>query len=58
LKGGYMFIEERLNKILTLVQEKSRITVKEASENLEVSVGTIRRDFGRPWLNRAGLYAE
>jgi len=43
-----MFIEERLNKILTLVQEKSRITVKEASENLEVSVDTIRRDFGRP----------
>jgi len=53
-----MFIEERLKKILTLVQEKSRITVKEASENLEVSVDTIRRDFGRPWLNRAGLYAE
>jgi len=42
-----MFIEERLNKILELVQEKSRVTVREASGYLSVSADTIRRDFSR-----------
>jgi len=46
-KGAEMFIEERLNKILLLVQEKGRVTVKEASTCLEVSADTIRRDFDR-----------
>ncbi len=41
------FIEERLSKILSLLQEKSRLTVKEVSEYLGVSADTIRRDFGR-----------
>jgi DeoR/GlpR family transcriptional regulator of sugar metabolism len=48
-----MFIEERLNKILQLVQEKGRVTVIEATEYLEVSADTIRRDFRR--LSEKGL---
>ncbi len=42
-----MFIEERLNGIMKLVQETSRVTVYEASERLHVSTDTIRRDFSR-----------
>ena len=48
-----MFIEERLNKILQLVQDKSRVTVIEATEYLGVSADTIRRDFRR--LSDKGL---
>jgi DeoR family fructose operon transcriptional repressor len=46
-EAGDMFIEERLNKILKLVTEKNRVTVKEAVDFLEVSADTIRRDFSR-----------
>lgn len=42
-----MFIEERLEKILRLVSEKERLTVKEVSSILGVSNDTIRRDFTR-----------
>ncbi len=48
-----MFIEERLNKILELVQTKTRVTVTEASEYLQVSPDTVRRDFSR--LSEMGL---
>jgi DeoR family fructose operon transcriptional repressor len=48
-----VFIEERLNKILGLVQSKSRVTVTEASEFLAVSADTVRRDFSR--LSEMGL---
>ena len=50
---SYMFIEERLEKILQLVQQKEKITVKEANEYLEVSADTVRRDFAR--LSQKGL---
>ncbi|MCL4377738.1 MAG: DeoR/GlpR family DNA-binding transcription regulator, partial [Actinobacteria bacterium] len=39
-----MFLEERLEKILKIVSEKDRLTVKEASSLLGVSNDTIRRD--------------
>jgi len=42
-----MFIEERLKKILKIVTEKNRLTVKEAKKILNVSEDTIRRDFDR-----------
>lgn len=42
-----MFIEERLEKILRVVNEKDRLTVKDASKILDVSNDTIRRDFKR-----------
>lgn len=48
-----MFIEERLNKILELVQSRRRITVTEASAYLQVSLDTARRDFSR--LDEMGL---
>jgi DeoR/GlpR family transcriptional regulator of sugar metabolism len=48
-----MFIEERLNKILKLVQDKGRVAVTEASGYLEVSADTVRRDFSR--LTEMGL---
>jgi DeoR/GlpR family transcriptional regulator of sugar metabolism len=48
-----MFIEERLNKILKLVQDSSRVTVREARDFLEVSADTVRRDFDR--LSEKGL---
>jgi len=40
-----MFLEERLEKILEIVNEKGRLTVKSASKILKVSNDTIRRDF-------------
>jgi DeoR family transcriptional regulator, fructose operon transcriptional repressor len=42
-----MFIEERLNKILKLLEENGRVTVKEAIQFLDVSADTIRRDFSQ-----------
>jgi len=39
-----MFLEERLEKILKIVSEKDRLTVKEASVLLGVSNDTVRRD--------------
>jgi DeoR/GlpR family transcriptional regulator of sugar metabolism len=42
-----VFIEERLNRILGLVEEKGSVTVRDASEFLSVSADTIRRDFDR-----------
>lgn len=42
-----MFIEERLEKILKLVSEKERLTIKDVSSILGVSNDTIRRDFIR-----------
>jgi DeoR family fructose operon transcriptional repressor len=48
-----MFIEERLEKILGLVNEKGRVTVKEINQVLNVSADTIRRDFTR--LAQKGL---
>ncbi|HET6487225.1 MAG TPA: DeoR/GlpR family DNA-binding transcription regulator [Spirochaetia bacterium] len=42
-----MFIEERLTRILRLLKEENRVTVREVSENLQVSEDTIRRDFSR-----------
>ena len=39
-----MFLEERLEKILKIVSEKDRLTVKEASGLLGVSNDTVRRD--------------
>jgi len=39
-----MFLEERLEKILKIVSEKDRLTVKQASKLLGVSNDTIRRD--------------
>jgi DeoR family fructose operon transcriptional repressor len=42
-----MFIEERLEKILQLVRQEGRVSVKEAHEFLGVSEDTVRRDFTR-----------
>ena len=39
-----MIIEERLEKILQMVEEKRVVTVLELSENLAISESTIRRD--------------
>ncbi len=39
-----MFLEERLEKILKIINEKDRLTVKEASILLGVSNDTVRRD--------------
>ena len=48
-----MFIEERMQKILDLVDKKRRVTVNEVSEYLNVSLDTVRRDFSR--LTSGGL---
>jgi DeoR family transcriptional regulator, fructose operon transcriptional repressor len=40
-----MFIEERLEKIIELLQHQKRLTVEEAADLCQVSVDTIRRDF-------------
>lgn len=42
-----MFIEERLEKILKIVNEKGKITVDDVLDVLKVSQDTIRRDFIR-----------
>jgi DeoR family transcriptional regulator, fructose operon transcriptional repressor len=42
-----MFIEERLDKILEIVKREKRLSVKDASNLLNVSGDTIRRDFDR-----------
>ncbi|HAZ05902.1 MAG TPA: DeoR/GlpR transcriptional regulator, partial [Acetobacterium sp.] len=39
-----MIIEERLAKILQMVEEKGVVTVLELSETLKISESTIRRD--------------
>jgi DeoR family transcriptional regulator, fructose operon transcriptional repressor len=48
-----VFKEERLNKVLKLLEENGRVTVKEAMEFLDVSADTIRRDFSH--LSGKGL---
>jgi DeoR/GlpR family transcriptional regulator of sugar metabolism len=48
-----MFIEERLDRIINLVQEKNKVTVKEVVDFLGVSIDTVRRDFTR--LKEKGL---
>lgn len=40
-----MFAEERLEKIVELVNQNKRLTVEEATTHFQVSVDTIRRDF-------------
>ncbi len=42
-----MFIEERLARILRMVKDENRVTVRDVNERLHVSADTIRRDFGR-----------
>jgi DeoR/GlpR family transcriptional regulator of sugar metabolism len=42
-----MFIEERLENVLALLNQKGRLTVQECVELLNVSADTIRRDFNR-----------
>lgn len=48
-----MFIEERLNNIMRLLQENGRIKVKDLSELYNVSEGMIRKDLQR--LEKDGL---
>ena len=42
-----MFIEERLEKIIELLEQQKRVTVEEAADLCQVSFDTIRRDFKR-----------
>lgn len=42
-----MFLQERHHKILEILQVKKRVIVSELSEELKVSVDTIRRDLSR-----------
>ena len=48
-----MFAEERLEKIVELVDQHKRLTVEEATIRFQVSVDTIRRDFKK--LSEKGL---
>jgi DeoR family fructose operon transcriptional repressor len=43
-RGEEMIVEERLAKILQMVEEKRVVTVLELSESLDISESTIRRD--------------
>ena len=40
-----MYQEQRLEKILTLLEERGNLSVKEMVDELEVSKDTVRRDF-------------
>lgn len=51
-----MFVEERQNKILELLQDKQNLTVKEIAKILNFSEPTIRRDFTE--LHERGLITK
>src|SRR5699024_3089740 len=44
MKSMKMFVSERRNKILELLKEKNRLTVKELALNIDVSEATLRSD--------------
>ena len=50
-----MYQEQRLEKILTLLEERGNLSVKEMVDALGVSKDTVRRDFDclsqRYWLS-------
>ncbi|MHA1395993.1 MAG: DeoR/GlpR family DNA-binding transcription regulator, partial [Promethearchaeota archaeon] len=48
-----MFIEERLEKIIKLLNERGKLSVHEVNKLLRVSEDTIRRDFKR--LSKMGM---
>ena len=48
-----MFVDERLEKILKIIEEKGRVDVFEIRDIIGVSADTIRRDFDK--LSKRGL---
>ena len=48
-----MFVTERRNKIMELLHDKQRLTVKELSEQIGVSEATLRTDLNK--MEKNGL---